>query len=190
VRQLVLPSLLCALALAACGYERAEAPEIRVASDAPLDRLEFPRYGVVVSVPRSLPLQRRPRPEVFRLYLGEPFASMFAYRRRERIPRRPAELAAARRRLIREVKERDPGFEVRTSRLTEVAGGKTVELIGDQTISRGRLRTRSVHVYKGNAEYVIELLAPVREFERSDREVFRPLLRSLRLSGEVKPPRS
>jgi hypothetical protein len=182
-------ALLLVLALPACGHERTEAPEIEVASNDPVDRHEFPRYGVVVSVPRSLPLQRRPRPEVFRVYLGQPFVSMFAYRRRERIPRRPGELAAARRRLIREVEERDPGFDLRRSRLTEVAGGKTVELVGDQTISRGQLRTRSVHVYKGGAEYVIELLAPVGEFARMDREVLRPLLASLRLSGEVRPPR-
>jgi hypothetical protein len=186
VRLLAALTLLCALALAGCGNERNEAPVTRIASGGPLDRLEFPRYGIVVEVPRSVTLQRPARPEVFRLLLGQPLISMFAYPRKERIPRRPRELAAARRRLIKQVEERDPDYELRSSRLTELAAGKAVELVGDQTISRGHLRTHSVHVYKGKAEYVIELLAPVSAFEQTDREVFRPLLSSLELSGKVK----
>ena len=36
-------------------------------------------------------------------------------------------------------------------------GARAVELVGDQRLSKGRLRTRSLHVYKGKAEYVIEM---------------------------------
>jgi hypothetical protein len=186
VRLLAAVTLLCALALAACGNDRTEVAETRAGGDEPVKHHEFPRYGIEVAVPQSVFLDRRARPEVFRLFLGQPVISMFAYRRRERIPHRPRELAAARRRLIREVKGRDPRFKLRSARLTEVANARAVELVGDQTISRGHLRTRSLHVYKGKAEYVIELLAPVADFARTDREVFRPLLRSLTLSGDVK----
>jgi hypothetical protein len=180
--------LLAALGLAACGNDRAEVPATRVVGEDPVKRLKFPRYGVEVSVPTTASVQRTARPGVFRLFLGQPLVSLFAYPRREEIPRRERDLRVARKRLIKEVKRRDPDYELLSSRLFDLAGAKAIELVGDQTISRGRLRTRSVHVYKRDAEYVIELLAPPAEFERTDQDVFGPLLRSLKLSGEVKQP--
>lgn len=189
MRLLAALTLLLALGLASCGNDPSEPPEIRVSGNDPVKRVRFPRFGVAVSVPRTAELQRRPRPGVFRLYLGEPLVSMFAYRRKEQIPRGGSQLRAARRRLIKQVKQRDPDFEVRSSSLTEIGGAKAVELVGNQVISGARLRTRSVHVYKRKSEYVIELLAPVRDFARTDRAVFEPLLRSLELSGDVKAPK-
>ena len=177
-----------ALALASCGNERTEVPASRVAGNDPVKRLEFPRYGVQVSVPTTASVVRTARPGVFKLFLGQPLISMFAYPRKEEIPRERDDLRVARRRLVKEVKRRDPDYELSSSRLTELAGARAIELLGDQTISRGRLRTRSVHVYKRGAEYVIELLAPPAEFDRTDREVFEPLLRSLELSGKVQEP--
>lgn len=182
----MLTTLFAAAALPGCGNDRAEPPATSVRGGDAVERVEFPRFGARLEVPRSAELQPTPRPGVFRLYLGEPVISMFAYPRKEQIPRGGRELAAARRRLVKEVKKRDPDYELRNARLTEVAGARAVELVGDQTISRADLRTRSVHVYKRKAEYVIELLAPVEEFDRTNREVFEPLLRSLKLSGVVK----
>ena len=181
--------LAAALVLGGCGNEAAESPGLQVGPNAPVKRVSFPRQGVELTVPREVRVERRPRPGVFRLFLGEPFVSMFAYPRREQIPRRTDELKAARRRLVKEVERRGQAFELVSSSLTEVDGAKAIELVGDQTIMRGRLHTRSVHVYKRKAEYVIELLAPRRDYARVEREVFEPLLRSLRLSGEVEPAR-
>jgi hypothetical protein len=178
--------LLIAAPLAACGNDRAEAPATHVTGEDAVERVEFPRYGAELEVPRSAELQRTPRPGVFRLFLGQPLVSMFAYPRKEQIPRKPGELRTARRRLVKEVRKRDPDYRLRRARVTEVAGANAIELLGDQTISRGELRTRSVHVYKRKAEYVVELLAPVEEFERTNSEVFEPLLRSLELSGMIK----
>ena len=188
MRPLAILLLLPALTLASCGNERTEAPASRVAGEDPVKRVKFPRYGVEVSVPTTASVQRTARPGVFRLSVGQPLVSMFAYRRREEIPRRRRDLRVARRRLVKEVERRDPDYELDSSRLTELDGAKAIELVGDQTISRGRLRTRSVHVYKRDAEYVIELLAPPAEFERTNREIFEPLLRSLKLSGKVQKP--
>jgi hypothetical protein len=187
VRLLAALTLVPALALAACGNQRSELGEARVAAK-PVTQVDFPRYGIEVSVPEAAEPVKRPPPGVFRLFLGEPLVSAFAYRRKEEIPRKERALRAARRRLIEQVEKRDPSFELLRSRLTGVAGAKAVELLGEQTISHGLLRTRSVHVYKGNAEYVFELLAPPEQFERTDREVFEPLLRSLALSGRLPEP--
>ena len=186
MRRLLTSVLLAAVAAVGCGNEPSAPPATHVREGDPVERVRFPRFGASLEVPRSADLQRAARPGVFRLYLGEPVVSMFAYPRKEQIPRSRTELTAARRRLVKEVKRRDPDYELRSSRITELAGGRVVELLGDQVISRAELRTRSVHVYKRRAEYVIELLAPVEEFERTDREVFQPLLRSLKLSGVVK----
>ena len=187
--RLLAPLLAAALGPAACGNEAADSPVVRIGADAPVKRVDFPRQGIELTVPKGAPLERRERPGVFRLFLGEPFISMFAYARKEQIPRKVGELKVARRRLIKEVEGRGHRFELRGSRLTEIDGAKAVELVGDQTIMRARLRTRSVHVYKRKAEYVIELLAPEADFARIEREVFDPMLRSLILSGEVKPAR-
>ena len=187
--RLLVPLLAVAVGAAGCGNDAAESPVVRIGADAPVKRVEFPRLGIELTVPKEAPLERRARPGVFRLFLGEPFISMFAYAREEQIPRKAGQLKAARRRLVKEVEGRGREFELRSSKLTEVDGAKAVELVGDQTIMRARLRTRSVHVYKRKAEYVIELLAPGRDFARIEREVFGPMLSSLSLSGEVKPAR-
>jgi hypothetical protein len=133
---------------------------------------------------------RRP-PSVFRAAAGTWSVSAIAYRRREQLPRDRAELEAARRRLVREARRRGRArrFRVIRSRAARVAGAPAVELVGDQTISRSRLRTRSVHVYKGRAEYVLELLAPVKEYPRANKVLFAPALRSLRVTGKVRPAR-
>ena len=185
---LAAPLLLLAL-LAGCGNERGEAPDLSIDSDTPRKTVRFPDAGITVDVPRTVVPTRREPPAVFRLVLGEPLVSAFAYRRREQIPKRPAEVRGAQRRLERTVARRDPDFELDRSTILRVAGAPAVELVGVQTLSGGRLRTRSVHVYKGGAEYVFELLSPPREFARNDRAVFAPLLASAKLTGKVRRAR-
>ena len=55
--------------------------------------------------------------------------------------------------------------------------------------SRARLRTRSLHVYKGNAEYVIELVAPVGLFGELQPRVFDPVVKSVRVTGKIPAPK-
>ncbi|MFL5896729.1 MAG: hypothetical protein ACJ76Z_16640, partial [Thermoleophilaceae bacterium] len=54
-----------------------------------------------------------------------------------------------------------------------------IELWGMQTLLGRTIQTHSVHIYRGG-EYVIEALAPPREFAETDTKVLEPLLRSLR----------
>jgi len=175
--------------LAGCGNERGEPRELRLSEDSPRQTLRFPSAGLAVEIPRALKPVRREPPAVFRLILGEPLVAAFAYRRREVIPERPGQVRAAARRLTRAVRRRDPDFDLDRRRITRVARAPAVELVGTQELSGGLLRTRSVHVYKGRAEYVFELLAPPREFGRIDRGVFEPMLASARLTGRVRPQR-
>jgi hypothetical protein len=56
---------------------------------------------------------------------------------------------------------------------------------GEQTVSQRLLRTRSVHVFDGDVEYVIEAIAPPADYDVVERGVLTPLLSSLELSGET-----
>jgi hypothetical protein len=184
-----LAALIAVLALAGCGNERGELQQQRPDEDSPRQTVRYRAVGMTVEVPRVLDPVRRQPPAVFRLVLGQPLVSAFAYRRREVIPRRPAEVRAAMRRLTKAVERRDPDFDLGGRRILRVAGAPAVELVGEQTLAGGRLRTRSVHVYKGRAEYVFELLAPPRRFRQVDRGVFQPMLDSAKLTGRVRPER-
>ena len=57
-----------------------------------------------------------------------------------------------------------------------------VEVVGTQTLSGGRLQIRSVHLFRAETEYVLELIAPRRDFGPADRVVFSPMLRSLEVT--------
>jgi hypothetical protein len=146
----------------------------------------FPVAGVSLELPRNVKVAPAEPPGVFRAALGEGFVSAFAYRRREQLPKDARELEQARRRLVRAVRRRARGYELVSSRATRVDGARAIELVGDQTISQRRLRTRSLHAFKGSAEYVIEVVAPVEQFRRFDRGVTPRLRRTLQLTGRVR----
>ena len=171
---------------AGCGTERADLPELHPREGEPVSRLSYPRVGLSVSVPRTVPVQRRRAPGVFKATAAQWLVSAFAYRRREQLPRDRRELEQARRRLVRETRRRDRRYRLIRSRTTRVAGTRAIELVGDQTLSRARMRFRSLHLFKGRGEYVIELAAPPREARAATRRLFRPVIRSLRVSGKIR----
>jgi hypothetical protein len=105
----------------------------------------------------------------------------WAYARAEPLPRRGPALDSAREALAAEVMRRDPRFQPAGSRVLDVAEAPAVEVTGSQTVSKRRLRVRSVHLFRKGMEIVVEALAPPGEFAGVDAEVLEPLLRSLRL---------
>ncbi|MGI8750524.1 MAG: hypothetical protein ACR2J6_08260 [Thermoleophilaceae bacterium] len=125
-------------------------------------------------------------PAVFRATLGQPFVSCYAYLRKEQLPRDARELDAARTRLSRAVRRRDPGYRLEGSRVTRVDGARAVELLGRQTLSGRRVTVRSLHVFKGQAEYVIEIVAPSGGFSPFDRRVTPLVKRTLTVTGRVR----
>jgi hypothetical protein len=184
----------CALGLAVllaggCGNERVQSGSLFDAKPGKVSHaLAYPAAGLKVQVPKEFDVKDSTAPELFRASLNASFISGFAYRRTEQLPRTRDELAAARRRLVDAAKRRDGSYRLRSGTLTSVDGAPAVELLGDQTIFKGRLRLHSLHVYKGNGEYVVELVAPVAAFPRLDRSSFPGIRRSLKVTGKVMAP--
>jgi hypothetical protein len=180
-----LTALLLLCAAVGCGGERQAPPDPDAALRSQLERRDFPAAGLSIALPRGIPIGPVEPPQVFRAGVGDWFMSAFAYPRTEQLPRGRAELATARRRLIAEVRRRDPRWRLVSSRLTSADGAPAVELVGDQTLARARVRTRSLHVYRGDGEYVLELAAGLARFRSLDRSTFQPIARSLRVTGEI-----
>jgi hypothetical protein len=176
---------LAAALLTGCGKDRLESSDVAFRADQRQRAVAYPKVGMRFRVPRNVRLDPSARPGVFRASSGDSFLAGFAYRRAEQLPRNRRELAAARRRLVAASRKRGRSYKLRSARTLRVDGARAVELLGDQRISGGRLRTRSLHVYKGRAEYVIELLATARDFAYLDRAVYRPLRSTLKLTGKV-----
>ena len=179
-----------ALVLAGCGNEKERGGSFGFNPSKESRDVRFAESGMTLAFPvKGVPLRRAKSPGVFRAAIGQGVVAGFAYRRREQLPRDERELKQALRRLKRAARERSDSLKVISARTTRIAGARSVELLADQTLSRGRLRTRSVHVYKGEAEYVIEILAPRDEFDKLDR-TFTPLVRrTLEVTGEIRPDR-
>ncbi len=173
--------------LTACGTERTVLPEPTAPPTGASREIDFPRAGVSVRLRRPIDVTRRPAPAVFRFSLPSgAVVSALAYPRKEPVPRSRAGLREARTRLVRAARSRDPRFRLQSARVVRVAGAPGVEVVGTQTLSGGRLKIRSVHLFKGSAEYVFELIAPGRDFAAVDRTVFSPMLRTLELTGRVR----
>jgi len=189
VRLLAFAALVLSCLLGACGTERATVPDPNsLLPDLTTTRtVDFPRAGMSLRVQRPVGLVRRRPPEVFRVSLPSgAVVAVLAYRRKEPVPSSPSALRAARRRLVAAVRKRDPEFRVASSGIVRAGGARGVEVVGTQSLSGGRLETRSVHLFKGVGEYVLELIAPRADFGPADERVFSPLLRSLELTGRVK----
>jgi hypothetical protein len=177
----------CLLLLASCGKEQEPAPPIfEVQAPDGEQSVRLLPAGMEFSHPSNWRLSQRELPAAFELTSGGATVAGWAYAREEELPDSPAELETAKDRLIEAIEERDPEYEVRSAKTTEVAGAPAIEVRGEQVIAERRLRTRSVHVFEGAVEYVIEALSPPQDFPLTSGRVLEPLLQSLELEGEIR----
>ena len=177
---------LCAALLAACGAEPDDPPPVfDVKAPRGEESADFPDVGMSVTHPANWRLRRQEAPEVFELVSGEAVVAAWAYPREEPLPDTEAELEGAKDRLVDAIKERDRTYRVRRVDIREVANAPAIDVRGQQVLSERTLMTRSVHIFKGEVEYVIEAIAPPADYELVERDVFTPLLESVELSGQV-----
>lgn len=117
---------------------------------------------------------------------GEATIAIYRYPRSERLPRTKKELRAALDGLVAAAKARDATFNELKRATLEVDGHPAVQLRATETVV-GRPRTvRSTHIYAQKAEIVVDAFAPDKDFRRVDAQVFRDVLRSLRISRPEK----
>jgi len=141
--------------------------------------LRDPRTGLRFEAPRNWVKRIRQNPGIFRIASGGADVSGWAYPRAEKLPQTDAELATARDALVALAKQRNPSFALMSSHITRVQGSPAIELRGTQKILGKPVTTHSVHIFRAG-EYVIEALAPAKDFELTDKRVLEPLVRSLK----------
>ena len=177
---------LCVSLLAACGEEPDDPPRVfDVKAPRGSEPADFPDVGMSFTRPANWRLRRSDAPGVFELVSGQALVAGWAYPREEPLPETDAELEGAKNRLVDAIEERDPDYRIRSAVVREVAGAPAIDISGEQVISERALRTRSVHVFEGEIEYVIEAIAPSSDHGLLDKRVMTPLLDSLELEGEV-----
>ena len=185
-RAALLLVVICIPLLASCGEEPDNPPRIfEVRTPHGSRPGEFPEAGMTFTRPRNWTISRRELPGVFELVSGEAVVAGWAYTRAEPLPETAAELEGAKNRLIGAIEERDPEYRLESAVVSEVAGAPAIDVRGEQVVSRRTLRTRSVHVFDGDVEYVIEAISPPADYDVVERGVLTPLLGSLELTGEV-----
>jgi hypothetical protein len=167
------------IAVAGCGTKPLAAPDpLQVREPGSAVKLRDPRTGLRFQAPRNWVKRIRQNPGMFRIASGGADVSGWAYPRAEKLPQTPAELATARDALVAQAKRRNASFSLTRSRITKVRGFPAIELRGTQRILGKPVVTRSVHIFRAG-EYVIEALAPAKDFDLTDKRVLDPLLRSL-----------
>ena len=182
----LLLALVCAALLAACGAEPDKPPAVFKVKTPHGSRLaDFSRAGMTFTRPRNWTIRRGESPGVFELVSGEAIIAGWAYQREEPLPETDAELEGAKNRLRDAIHDRDPDYRIESAVIRELANAPAIDITGEQVVSRRTLRTRSVHVFKGDVEYVIEAIAPPADYDVVEQGVLVPLLGSLELTGEL-----
>jgi hypothetical protein len=183
----LLLALPAALLMAGCGRERLEPPDpSRPASALNENVRTYPAAGLRFEAPDDWTFEPGQAPLVTSTADGSVTIAVWRYPRTEPLPREDAALDQAQEALVQAARRRDPSFELDDARQLRVDGAPAIQLVGTQRVAGRERRVRSTHVYAKQAEVVVDAYVAPRDFVNVDREVFRPLVRSLKID----PPRS
>ena len=187
------PIALCALAvlpaLSACGSKPADVGDPGTAKKPDkLEVVKYPKAGMTFKGPSNWRRTPGVYPRVATLSSGEAVLAIFAYKRNEPAPPDKEALKTAKTRLLKQIKRRNKRYDVSVSRTRTIAGRPAIEVSGVQTLAGVQFKTRSVHIFKRNGEYVFEALAPRKQFDVLQKGVVKPVLTSIKLTGKVEEP--
>jgi hypothetical protein len=179
--------LTAAVVLTGCGNHRAAVPD--TATPGPplgTNAAIYPQAGLRFGAPAGWHVEPGQAPLVTTITTGRAAVAVWRYPRTEPLPATRRALEQARSALLAAAAARDPTFAPQASRATRVDGRGAVEVRGTETVEGARRAVRSTHVFAFGAEVVVDASAPPRDFARVDRQVFGPLVHSLRLG----PPKA
>jgi hypothetical protein len=189
VRRALLPLAAAAL-LAGCGNARTPVPDISVIPAPKGFAPEiFTKQGVRFRKPQNWRSVPGVGIQLATVAIGDAQVGVWRYPRSEPLPETRDQLAAARKALLAQVKNRDPSFKLKRSRLILKPTLRAVEIVGVGTnLANPRIRrsVRSLHAYGYGGEVVMDAFAPSDQFARVDKQTFAPMERSLRLSAPAK----
>lgn len=144
---------------------------------------DYPAAGISFTPPKGYSVAAGKGRLVATVQAGQATVAIWRYPRKEALPKGEDELKAARDALVKAAEKADDTFEVIKTAPTEIAGQPAVQIRARETIA-GKPRTvRSSHLYAYGAEIVVDAYAEHDRFRQVDAEVFRPLLRSLKVSA-------
>jgi hypothetical protein len=177
-----------ALAGAGCGNERNHPTGLsQLGPPTSLVNYTTPSGDVSFGHPETWSVLSGTLPKVAQVSSGDAVAAVFAYPRTD-LPQDRLGAEASRLRLIASLHRRAPSFTVESSRIRKVDGAIAVEIRGRGRTAGHRVRSLSVHVYKGAAEYVIDAYAMPKIFHAADTEAFEPMLATMRVGGFPEGP--
>lgn len=165
-------------ALAGCGSDSSDTTTTSAA-----DAGRFPSQGLTFTPPADWSVDAGTGHLVATAQAGQATVAVWRYPRTETLPKSKVELQAARDALVKASKKRDVTFEQIKTAATQIAGQPAVQIRAREHIAGQPRTVRSTHIYAHGAEYVIDAYADADSFRAIDAQVFRPLLRSLRVSS-------
>ena len=173
--------LFAVLTLAGCGTHRSRPPDV-LDPAAPRGTVAKSADGISYRGPRNWQPLARAGSLVGGLVSNTATVAIWRYPRTEPLPADRAALEQARTLLLDSVRQRNPSFSLDAARTTRIGGAPGIEITGAQTVAGSGYSVRSMHLFAHGAEIVVDAYAPAHDFARVDRQVFRPLLKSLRVT--------
>lgn len=176
-------ALVAVALLGGCGNERTRPPDTR-SPDEPVGTriVRLRTAGVSFTAPVNWPDLKGLDPSmVAGLQNKRATIAVWRYPRSEPLPASRKALEEVQGLLVQRVKLKDASFVLDSALYPTRDDARSIELLGQQTIAGLPFKVRSAHVFSDSAEIVVDAFAPPEHFDRVDKSVFQPLLRSLKL---------
>jgi hypothetical protein len=168
-----------AVAALASGCGSSSSPKSTTTAQSPPD---YPAQGISFKAPAGWTVDAGKGHLVATAQAGQATVAVWRYPRKQKLPKSKGELKAARDALLKASHKRDVTFEEIKTAPTIVDGAPAVQIRAREHIAGQPRTVRSTHIYAHGAEIVIDAYADADSFRQTDATVFRPLLRSLRVS--------
>lgn len=186
LRASILGIVAAALVVSGCGSDPQRPPDVGTPGPpGALTALDLPQQGVKLQVPGAWKSEPAPAggPLLATYTSGRATIAVWRYPRTEPLPKTKSDLEATRDSLVAAVKARDPQYTVNSTRILRGSSRRGVEIIGTGTNSGFPRRARSLHLFGGGAEVVLDQYTTPDFFAQIDGDVFRDVASSLRVTA-------